>query len=176
MREHAEMASGSGRDVAAPTRAVPGLLAEDGAEAGGRAAGRPGDRCEDRRRRAPGPRPGRRRRAARAGVAPDLLTAFAGEPVLGGGRPVGGVGPVRPLAALPPASYAGAGSRTSAPERLVHVRARAAPVHGGTGRGVAELVPEKDLVPTVRLTALLRPVGGVAALDRCPTLTGRSVF
>ncbi|GAA3244543.1 asparaginase [Streptomyces thermocoprophilus] len=32
MREHAEMASGSGRDVAALMRAVPGLLAKDGFE------------------------------------------------------------------------------------------------------------------------------------------------
>jgi L-asparaginase II len=34
---------------------------------------------------------------ARAGVDPSLLTRFAGQPLLGGGRPVGSVRPVRAL-------------------------------------------------------------------------------
>ncbi|MFI6035806.1 asparaginase [Streptomyces sp. NPDC051315] len=99
MREHAEMASGSGRDVAALMRAVPGLLAKDGFEGVGVAA-LPDGRAvavkiadgADRARV-----PVTAAALARAGVDPALLTEFAGEPLLGGGVPVGCVRPVRAL-------------------------------------------------------------------------------
>ena len=59
---HAEMASGTGRDVAALMRAVPGLLAKDGFEGVQVAAlaDGAGRRREDRRRRRPGPDAGDR--------------------------------------------------------------------------------------------------------------------
>ncbi len=99
MREHAEMASGSGRDVAALMRAVPGLLAKDGFE-GVQAAALPDGRAvavkiadgADRARV-----PVAAAALARAGVAPAALAEFAGEPLLGGGEPVGCVRPVRAL-------------------------------------------------------------------------------
>ncbi|MBN0043680.1 asparaginase [Streptomyces actuosus] len=99
MREHAEMASGSGRDVAALMRAVPGLLAKDGFE-GVQVAALPDGRAvavkiadgADRARI-----PVAAAAVARAGVEPGLLTEFAGEPLLGGGVPVGRVHPVRAL-------------------------------------------------------------------------------
>ncbi|MFE9450437.1 asparaginase [Streptomyces sp. NPDC006739] len=99
MREHAEMASGSGRDVAALMRAVPGLLAKDGFE-GVQVAALPDGRAiavkiadgADRARI-----PVAAAALARAGVDPALLTEFAGEPLLGGGEPVGRVSPVRAL-------------------------------------------------------------------------------
>ncbi|MFJ9820737.1 asparaginase [Streptomyces sp. NPDC101151] len=99
MREHAEMASGSGRDVAALMRAVPGLLAKDGFE-GVQVAALPDGRAiavkiadgADRARV-----PVAAAALARAGVDPDLLTEFAGAPLLGGGEPVGCVRPVRAL-------------------------------------------------------------------------------
>ncbi|MFF4833906.1 asparaginase [Streptomyces sp. NPDC001315] len=99
MREHAEMASGSGRDVAALMRAVPGLLAKDGFE-GVQVAALPDGRAiavkiadgADRARI-----PVAAAALARAGVAPEALAEFAGEPLLGGGRPVGSVRPVRAL-------------------------------------------------------------------------------
>ncbi|GHD32864.1 asparaginase [Streptomyces galbus] len=101
VREHAEMASGAGRDVAALMRAVPGLLAKDGFE-GVEVAALPDGRAvavkisdgADRARV-----PVAAAALARAGVDPALLTAFAGMPLLGGGRPVGSV---RPVAALDP--------------------------------------------------------------------------
>lgn len=99
MREHAEMASGSGRDVAAQMRAVPGLLAKDGFEgvhvaalADGRAVA---VKIADGASRARVPVAAAA--LGRAGVDPSLLAEFAGEPVLGGGEPVGGVRPVRAL-------------------------------------------------------------------------------
>ncbi|MEW2288118.1 asparaginase [Streptomyces sp. NPDC047841] len=102
MREHAEMASGSGRDVAALMRAVPGLLAKDGFE-GVQAAALPDGRAvavkiADGANRARIPVAAAA--LARAGVDPALLTEFAGEPLLGGGEPVGCV---RAVPALDPA-------------------------------------------------------------------------
>ncbi|WP_405622920.1 asparaginase [Streptomyces sp. NBC_00076] len=98
-REHAEMASGSGRDVAALMRAVPGLLTKDGFE-GVQVAALPDGRSvavkiadgADRARV-----PVTAAALARAGVDPAALTEFAGQPLLGGGRPVGRVRPVRAL-------------------------------------------------------------------------------
>ncbi|MGW0760379.1 asparaginase [Streptomyces sp. NPDC002814] len=99
MREHAEMASGSGRDVAALMRAVPGLLAKDGFE-GVQVAALPDGRAvavkiadgADRARV-----PVAAAALAWAGVDPGLLTEFQGEALLGGGRAVGCVQPVRSL-------------------------------------------------------------------------------
>ncbi|GGP45950.1 asparaginase [Streptomyces variabilis] len=101
MRTHAEMASGEGRDVAALMRAVPGLLAKDGFE-GVQVAALPDGRAvavkiADGAGRARVPVTAAA--LTRAGVDPSLLTAFAGETVLGGGRPVGGVRPVAGLGA-----------------------------------------------------------------------------
>ncbi|MFD1661791.1 asparaginase [Streptomyces caeni] len=101
MRAHAEMASGSGRDIAALMRAVPGLLAKDGFE-GVQVAALPDGRAvavkiadgADRARV-----PVAAAALARAGVDPAALAAFAGEPLLGGGEPVGRV---RPVGALDP--------------------------------------------------------------------------
>ncbi|MFJ2605485.1 MULTISPECIES: asparaginase [unclassified Streptomyces] len=99
MREHAEMASGAGRDVAALMRAVPGLLAKDGFE-GVEVASLPDGRAvavkiSDGANRARVPV------AAAAltwvGVDAGALGAFAGEPLFGGGVPVGAVLPVRAL-------------------------------------------------------------------------------
>ncbi|MFG3009723.1 asparaginase [Streptomyces cinerochromogenes] len=103
MREHAEMASGSGRDVAALMRAVPGLLAKDGFE-GVQVAALPDGRAvavkiADGANRARVPVAAAA--LARAGVDPALLTEFAGEPLLGGGEPVGSVRPVRALDPVP---------------------------------------------------------------------------
>ncbi|MFI1566434.1 asparaginase [Streptomyces sp. NPDC020490] len=100
MRGHPEMVSGAGRDVAALMRAVPGLLAKDGFE-GVQVAALPDGRAvavkiadgADRARV-----PVAAAALARAGVDPVALVPFAGEPVLGGGRPVGEVRPVRGLA------------------------------------------------------------------------------
>ncbi|MGW1543062.1 asparaginase [Streptomyces sp. NPDC002309] len=99
MRDHAEMASGAGRDVAALMRAVPGLLAKDGFE-GVQVAALPDGRAvavkiADGASRARVPVAAAA--LARAGVDPGLLTAFVGEPVLGGGKPVGAVRTVRAL-------------------------------------------------------------------------------
>nr|BFD86341.1 asparaginase [Streptomyces sp. Xyl84] len=99
MREHAEMASGSGRDVAALMRAVPGLLAKDGFE-GVQVAALPDGRAvavkiSDGANRARIPVAAAA--LVRAGVEASLLTEFAGETLLGGGRPVGSVRPVRAL-------------------------------------------------------------------------------
>jgi L-asparaginase II len=103
MREHAEMASGSGRDVAALMRAVPGLLAKDGFE-GVQVAALPDGRAvavkiADGANRARIPVAAAA--LARAGVDPELLTEFAGEPLLGGGQPVGCVRPVPALEPVP---------------------------------------------------------------------------
>lgn len=99
MREHAEMASGSGRDVAALMRAVPGLLAKDGFE-GVQVAALPDGRAvavkiADGAARARVPVTAGA--LALAGVDAASLAAFAGEPLLGGGRPVGEVRPVQAL-------------------------------------------------------------------------------
>ncbi|MEU6476878.1 asparaginase [Streptomyces sp. NPDC047017] len=103
MREHAELASGSGRDVAALMRAVPGLLAKDGFE-GVQVAALPDGRAiavkiADGANRARIPVAAAA--LARAGVDPARLTEFAGEVLLGGGEPVGQVRPVRALAPQP---------------------------------------------------------------------------
>ena len=102
MREHAEMASGAGRDVAALMRAVPGLLAKDGFE-GVEVAALPDGRSvavkiSDGANRARIPVTAAA--LARTGVDPVLLTQFAGEPLLGGGEPVGAVRPARALEPL----------------------------------------------------------------------------
>jgi L-asparaginase II len=99
MREHAEMASGSGRDVAALMRAVPGLLAKDGFE-GVQVAALPDGRAvavkiADGANRARVPVAAAA--LGRAGVDPGLLTEFRGEALLGGGQAVGCVRPVRSL-------------------------------------------------------------------------------
>jgi L-asparaginase II len=103
MRSHADMASGTGRDVAALMRAVPGLLAKDGFE-GVQVAALPDGRAiavkiADGANRARVPVAAAA--LARAGVDPELLTEFAGEPLLGGGEPVGCVRPVRALDPVP---------------------------------------------------------------------------
>ncbi|MFE5916429.1 asparaginase [Streptomyces sp. Marseille-Q5077] len=99
MREHAEMASGTGRDVAALMRAVPGLLAKDGFEgvqvaalADGRAVA---VKIADGANRARIPVAAAA--LAWAGVDPELLAEFQGEALLGGGQAVGCVRPVRAL-------------------------------------------------------------------------------
>jgi L-asparaginase II len=102
MREHAETASGSGRDVAALMRAVPGLLAKDGFE-GVQVAALPDGtavavKIADGANRARIPVAAAA--LARAGVDPALLAGFAGEPLLGGGEPVGRVQPVHALDAV----------------------------------------------------------------------------
>ncbi|MFJ8019246.1 asparaginase [Streptomyces sp. NPDC096311] len=99
MREHAEMASGSGRDVAALMRAVPGLLTKDGFE-GVQMAALPDGRAvavkiADGADRARGPVAAAA--LARAGVAPALLAEFGSVPLLGGGGVVGGLRPARAL-------------------------------------------------------------------------------
>lgn len=107
MRTHPEMVSGTGRDVAALMRAVPGLLAKDGYE-GVQIAALPDGRAvavkiADGASRARVPVTAAA--LARAGVDPALLTGLAGAPLLGGGRPVGHIRPVRaldPVAPPPP--------------------------------------------------------------------------
>ncbi|MGW0821709.1 asparaginase [Streptomyces sp. NPDC002845] len=103
MREHAEMASGSGRDVAALMRAVPGLLAKDGFE-GVQVAALPDGRAvavkiADGANRARVPVAAAA--LARAGVDPVALAEFAGEALLGGGTVVGHIRPARALDPLP---------------------------------------------------------------------------
>ncbi|MCX4616032.1 MULTISPECIES: asparaginase [Streptomyces] len=103
MREHAEMASGSGRDVAALMRAVPGLLTKDGFE-GVQMAALPDGRAvavkiADGADRARGPVAAAA--LARAGVAPASLAEFGAVPLLGGGAVVGGLRPARALDPLP---------------------------------------------------------------------------
>ncbi|MFI1728126.1 asparaginase [Streptomyces acidicola] len=104
MREHAEMASGSGRDVAAMMWAVPGLLTKDGFE-GVQVAALPNGRAvavkiadgADRARV-----PVAAAALVRAGIDPATLDAFAGAPLLGGGAVVGHVRPTRALDPLTP--------------------------------------------------------------------------
>ncbi|MEV8086691.1 asparaginase [Streptomyces nigra] len=103
MRTHAEMASGSGRDVAALMRAVPGLLAKDGFE-GVQVAALPDGRAvavkiADGANRARVPVAAAA--LAWAGVDPASLTEFRGEALLGGGHEVGRVQPVPALEPAP---------------------------------------------------------------------------
>ncbi|MCL7378032.1 asparaginase [Streptomyces sp. 35G-GA-8] len=91
MREHPEMVSGSGRDVAGLMRAVPGLLAKDGFEGvqiaalpDGRAVGVKIADGADRARM-----PVTAAALARCGVDPEVLAMFDHAPVIGGGREVG---------------------------------------------------------------------------------------
>ncbi|THA56863.1 asparaginase [Streptomyces sp. A1136] len=105
LRGHPEMASGTGRDAAELMRAVPGLLVKDGFE-GVQVAALPDRRAvavkiadgADRARV-----PVAAAALARAGVDPRLLAGFAGEPITGGGRPVGSI---RPVAAPNPTASA----------------------------------------------------------------------
>ncbi|MFJ5774030.1 asparaginase [Streptomyces sp. NPDC093094] len=106
VRAHAEMASGADRDVAVLMRAVPGLLAKDGFE-GVEVAALPDGRAvavkiADGANRARIPVTAAA--LARAGVAPELLGAFGGEVLLGGGEPVGSVRVVRALDPAAPAA------------------------------------------------------------------------
>lgn len=102
MREHAEMASGSGRDVAALMRAVPGLLTKDGFE-GVHVAALPDGRAvavkiadgADRARL-----PVVAAALARCGVDPIALAEFAQAPLFGGGEVVGSIRPARALEPL----------------------------------------------------------------------------
>ncbi|MFG2788257.1 asparaginase [Streptomyces sp. NPDC048419] len=103
MRDHAEMASGAGRDVAELMHAVPGLLAKDGFE-GVQVAALPDGRAvavkiADGASRARIPVAAAA--LARAGVSAALLVPFAGEALLGGGEPVGCVRAVRALDPVP---------------------------------------------------------------------------
>jgi L-asparaginase II len=105
VREHPEMASGAGRDVAELMRAVPGLLAKDGYE-GVQVAALPDGRAvavkiADGATRARIPVVAAA--LARAGVDPERLAPFTGEPLLGGGRPVGAVR-AAPALGTPPVS------------------------------------------------------------------------
>lgn len=100
MREHPEMVAGTRRDVTRLMRAVPGLLAKDGFEgvqivglADGRAVAVKIADGGDRARM-----PVTAAALVRAGVDPAALAEFATTPVLGGGRPVGGVEAAGPLA------------------------------------------------------------------------------
>ncbi|MGO4458934.1 asparaginase [Streptomyces sp. M-16] len=96
LRLHPEMASGTGRDTAELMRAVPGLLAKDGFEGIQMAALPDGSAVAvkiadgaDRARI-----PVTAAALAWAGADPRLLVGFEGEPMTGGGRPVGGIRPV----------------------------------------------------------------------------------
>ncbi|WP_405785442.1 asparaginase [Streptomyces sp. NBC_01378] len=107
MREHAEMASGSGRDVSALMRAVPGLLTKDGFE-GVQVAALPDGRAvavkiadgADRARV-----PVAAAALARCGVDPAALAEFATAPLLGGGEVVGSIRPARALDPLTHPTY-----------------------------------------------------------------------
>jgi L-asparaginase II len=99
VRDHPEMVSGTNREVARLMRAVPGLLAKDGFE-GVQVAALPDGRAvavkiADGANRARVPVTAAA--LARAGVDPAALAEFAGEPLLGGGQPVGRVHPTRAL-------------------------------------------------------------------------------
>ncbi|MGW3508938.1 asparaginase [Streptomyces sp. NPDC000994] len=117
MREHAETASDSGRDVAALMRAVPGLLAKDGFE-GVQVAALPDGRAvavkiADGANRARVPVAAAA--LVRAGVDPAALAEFAGEPLLGGGRPVGRVRPARALDPAPCSGLRSGGAHAQTP-------------------------------------------------------------
>lgn len=100
VREHPEMTSGSGRDVARLMRAVPGLLAKDGLEGvqvaalpDGRAVGVKIADGADRARM-----PVAAAALARCGVDPAVLAGLAAAPVIGGGAVVGSLRAVGALA------------------------------------------------------------------------------
>lgn len=105
MRQHAEMTSGSGRDVAALMRAVPGLLTKDGFE-GVHVAALPDGRAvavkiadgADRARL-----PVVAAALTRCGVDPAALAEFTQAPLFGGGEVVGSIRPARALELLPDA-------------------------------------------------------------------------
>ena len=106
MRDHPEMVSGSGRDVARLVHAVPGLLAKDGFEGvqvaalpDGRAVGVKIADGADRARM-----PVTAAALARCGVDPGTLAAFARTPVIGGGVAVGSLCATGPLVPAPPTS------------------------------------------------------------------------
>ena len=93
MRAHPDLVGGAGRDVTAVMRAVPGLVAKDGAE-GVYAAALPDGRAavvkvEDGAGRARGPLLAHA--LERLGVQPGLTVSLRDVPVLGHGRPVGEV-------------------------------------------------------------------------------------
>ncbi len=99
MRAHAEMVSGSGRDVAALMRAVPGLLTKDGFE-GVHLAALPDGRAvavkiADGANRARVPVVAAA--LERCGVDPAALAEFTHAPLLGGGAVVGSIRPARAL-------------------------------------------------------------------------------
>ncbi len=100
IREHPEMVSGTGRDVARLMRAVPGLLAKDGFEGvqvtalpDGRSVGVKIADGADRARM-----PVTAAALALCGLDPEVLAGFARTPVLGGGVPVGSLQAVGALA------------------------------------------------------------------------------
>lgn len=95
MSAHPEYVAGTGRDVTAFMRALPGAIAKDGAESVSAFAlpdGRAGAvKISDGGERArPAAVAGL---LARLGVSEDVLSAVAPAPVLGGGRPVGAIRP-----------------------------------------------------------------------------------
>jgi L-asparaginase II len=93
MRAHPDLVGGTGRDVTAVMRAVPGLLAKDGAEGvyaaalsdGSAVAVKVADGTD--RARTPLLLDGLRR----VGVHAEALAELAVAPVLGGGHPVGSI-------------------------------------------------------------------------------------
>lgn len=100
IRNHPEMASGSGRDVARLMRAVPGLLAKDGFE-GVQAMALPDGRAiavkiADGGDRARGPVAAAA--LARCGVSPAVLAEFTSTPLRGGSTSVGALQPAPELA------------------------------------------------------------------------------
>ena len=104
MRAHPEMVGGSRRDVTAFMRAVPGLVAKDGAEgvyvaalADGRAIAIKADDGSERGRQVA--LAAILQSLAPEAADPDALGALASIPMLGGGRPVGQV--ISPLHPLP---------------------------------------------------------------------------
>ncbi|MFE9884293.1 asparaginase [Streptomyces scopuliridis] len=114
MREHPEMVSGSGRDVARLMRAVPGLLAKDGFEGvqiaalpDGRAVGVKIADGADRARM-----PVTAAALARCGIDPEILAGFDRTPVIGGGQEVGSL---RAAGALAPFFAAAAAAALSVP-------------------------------------------------------------
>ncbi|GAB2624581.1 asparaginase [Streptomyces capparidis] len=104
VRQHPEMAAGTGRDVVRLMRAVPGLLAKDGFE-GVQVAALPDGRAVGVKIADGGDRarmPVTAAALALCGADPRALADFTGAPVLGGGEVVGGLRPAGPLAAAVP--------------------------------------------------------------------------
>jgi len=103
MRDHPEMVSGAGRDVAALTRAVPGLITKDGFE-GVQVAALPDGRAvavkiADGANRARVPVTAAA--LTRCGIDPGVLVEFTEAPLLGGSTVVGSVRPAPALAGDP---------------------------------------------------------------------------